>query len=94
MTSIINTGGFINADNIAYLGLGDNINSYNTFSYCGNNPVMFTDSTGNFPFGIIIILSLGVILGGILGYNSDVKIGQTQTVEKSLSLETDETVTE
>ncbi|MFA6860602.1 MAG: RHS repeat-associated core domain-containing protein [Clostridia bacterium] len=39
------TGRFINMDDISYLD-PNTINGLNLYSYCANNPVMFTDSTG------------------------------------------------
>jgi len=38
-------GRFINAD--AFVSTGTGILGYNMFAYCNNNPVMYTDSTGN-----------------------------------------------
>ena len=40
---------FINADDIAYLGMGG-LTSYNLFAYCGNNPVMGYDPYGTFDW--------------------------------------------
>ena len=42
-------GRFINADDAGNLGIGDELLSYNLFSYCANNPVMGYDPTGNWP---------------------------------------------
>ncbi|MFA6860604.1 MAG: RHS repeat-associated core domain-containing protein [Clostridia bacterium] len=39
------TGRFINMDDTSYLD-PNTINGLNLYSYCANNPVMFTDSTG------------------------------------------------
>ena len=41
-------GRFINADN-QIAGVGGNILGYNLFSYCFNNPVNYSDPTGNWP---------------------------------------------
>ena len=41
-------GRFINADDISYIQPTD-INGLNLFAYCGNNPVMFIDSSGLWP---------------------------------------------
>ena len=38
---------FINADEIGYLGANGDLNSYNLYAYCSNNPVMYVDPTGN-----------------------------------------------
>ncbi len=48
---------FISADDMEYLGAGDSLDSYNLFIYCGNNPVMGYDPTGNWDWG-------GVLVGG------------------------------
>ena len=42
-------GRFINADDIAYLGMRG-LTSYNLFAYCGNNPVMGYDPYGTFDW--------------------------------------------
>ncbi len=39
---------FISMDDIGYLGASNTINSYNLFTYCENNPVMFVDTSGHF----------------------------------------------
>ena len=39
---------FINADHINYLGANGDINAFNLYAYCSNNPVMYVDSTGKF----------------------------------------------
>jgi RHS repeat-associated protein len=41
-------GRFISADNVGYLGAGENLTSYNLYAYCGNNPVMKLDPSGCF----------------------------------------------
>ena len=60
---------FISADDMEYLGVGDGISGYNLFAYCGNNPVMGYDPTGNWDWG-------GFIVGaGIIGVGAAVAIG-------------------
>jgi len=41
-----NTGRFISADGVGYLGANGDLNSYNLYAYCSNNPVMGIDPTG------------------------------------------------
>lgn len=41
------TGRFLNADALEFLGEGGEITGYNLFAYCLNNPVMMADSTGD-----------------------------------------------
>ena len=43
------TGRFLNADNVNYLGISESILSYNAFVYCENNPMNKNDSLGCFP---------------------------------------------
>ena len=40
---------FISADDISYLGANGDLNSYNLYAYCSNNPVMYSDTSGNMP---------------------------------------------
>ena len=60
-------GRFLNAD--TYLNGNGDIIGYNLFAYCSNNPVMFTDYTGESILGIIAALILAaagtaVVLSG------------------------------
>ena len=60
---------FINADGGIY-PVDGSVNGYNLFAYCVNNPVIYADKTGNFPWLVAIIIGAGAIVGGILGANS------------------------
>ena len=57
-------GRFLNAD--GYLAeLGGNINGYNLFAYCLNNPVNLSDTTGHWPswsqaFAVVAVAALAV----------------------------------
>ncbi len=44
------TGRFLNADSLSYLGDGDELSNYNLYAYCGNNPVMGYDPYGTFDW--------------------------------------------
>ena len=52
---------FINAD--TYLSTGQGILGHNMFTYCGNNPVNYCDSSGRFFFTL-----LGAVIGAAAGY--------------------------
>ena len=56
------TGRFISPDAPSYLGANGDLNSYNLYAYCSNNPVMYTDPEGNktIAFGISGGFSIGV----------------------------------
>ena len=41
-------GRFLNADTLPYLGADGELRGYNLYTYCGNNPVMYTDPSGHF----------------------------------------------
>ena len=67
-------GRFINADDISYIQPTE-INGLNLFAYCGNNPVMYVDPTGQFPLlalilGLVAIAGLGLIIGGVASDNN------------------------
>lgn len=47
-----NTCRFINAD--GYISTGQGILGYNMFAYCGNNPVMYTDASGNIRSHVVV----------------------------------------
>ena len=57
-------GRFISADSVEYLE-PESVNGLNLYTYCGNNPVMYTDPEGNFLISTAVLI--GAIIGGIIG---------------------------
>ena len=57
-------GRFISADALGYLGANGDLNSYNLYAYCSNNPVMYFDQSGHKPEWIsnLLIVGAGVLL--------------------------------
>lgn len=55
---------FINADDIGFLGINNDYNSYNLYAYCGNNPIVRED-TGGYFWNTIIGAAAGAIVGGV-----------------------------
>ena len=53
---------FINAD--GFVGTGDGICGHNMFAYCGNNPVLRKDESGEF-WHLVIGGVVGAIIGGV-----------------------------
>ncbi len=69
-------GRFINADG-ALAGVGGDVQGYNLFAYCFNNPVMYSDSSGNWPkwatgalciVGGAVQIAAGIGLGATVGW--------------------------
>ncbi len=56
-------GRFINADDVALLGANGDFASYNLFAYCGNNPVIREDKSGQF-WNFIVGAVGGALIGG------------------------------
>ena len=65
------TGRFINADDISNLGADGELNGYNLYAYCGNNPVMGYDPYGTFDlWGFAkgvgrIVTGIGAVAAGV-----------------------------
>ncbi|MBE6632773.1 MAG: RHS repeat-associated core domain-containing protein [Ruminococcaceae bacterium] len=52
---------FLNADGLSNLGMDGEILSYNLFTYCGNNPVMGYDPTGEWDWGVFLEIVTRVV---------------------------------
>ena len=66
-------GRFINADAVDYAD-PQILNGINLYAYCLNNPIMYLDPTGHFPWFILILaIGFGAAAGGIAAYNEDPK---------------------
>ena len=64
---------FINAD--GYVNANGDFVGFNMYAYCGNNPVMYVDPTGEFILtalivGVIAGSVIGGSIGGVIAYNS------------------------
>ena len=56
---------WLTPDSVEYLD-SSNINGLNLFSYCNNNPVMYSDGSGHFP-GLITAMLIGFGVGFLVG---------------------------
>ncbi len=61
-------GRFVNGDAATYLGTRKVALSYNLFTYCENNPIMYVDVSGESLTAVLIGIVVGAIIGGVLGY--------------------------
>ena len=59
-------GRFISPDSVGYLGANGDLNSYNLYAYCSNNPVMYADPSGHFVISLSALL-IGVAIGAGVG---------------------------
>ena len=59
-------GRFISQDALDYAD-PDTINGLNLYAYCGNNPVMNVDPTGEFLLSILAILGISALVGAAVG---------------------------
>ena len=60
-------GRFISPDSIEYLD-PTSINGLNLYAYCGNNPVMYSDPSGNSAtVAILVCIAAGALIGGSHG---------------------------
>ena len=67
-------GRFINADDISYLGANGDLQGFNLYAYCSNNPVMGYDHMGQ-AFLDVLKGFLGNIVSSIEGESSSVNVG-------------------
>ena len=68
-----NTCRFISPDDTEYLGANGDLNSYNLYAYCSNNPVMYTDPSGHFVVSALIgAIIAGALVGALTKYVPDV----------------------
>lgn len=56
------TGRFLNADAVDYLGEGEELRGYNLFTYCSNRPIHLSDPTGKF-----LCAAIGATVGFLFG---------------------------
>ena len=74
-------GRFLNRDTVTYAD-PETIGGIDLYAYCLNNPVMYSDPTGQ-SIIIAIILGLGFIAGGVVGgklaYDNAINDGKTGT---------------
>ena len=66
---------FLTPDEIYYLGANGDLSSFNLYSYCSNNPVMYADPSGHFAISTLII---GAIIGTVIG-------GATSVISQGLT---------
>ena len=63
-------GRFITIDDLSYID-PEHINGLNLYAYCGNNPVMTVDPTGQFFFsfliGCLIAVAASTVVGAVVG---------------------------
>lgn len=64
-------GRFVQPDN--FVQTPDNIQNFNRYSYVYNNPLSYTDPSGNYGD------PLSAIIGGVLGFKAGIEIGKTKT---------------
>lgn len=55
-------GRFLNADSALNLGANGDVLSYNLYLYCSNNPVNFTDPTGEAWYNVLGWIGLGLVV--------------------------------
>ena len=81
---------FISADQYELVGtLSDVVGQLNLYAYCNNNPIMYTDPSGEIVLStalIIIGAVAGVIAGGYIGYQAVVNDPTLTTSQKLASI--------
>ena len=54
---------------MSYLGADETVTGYDLYAYCGNNPVMGYDPTGNWDWGGVIV-GLSLVAAGVITIRS------------------------
>lgn len=67
------TGRFLNADDVDYIGISKTNISFNAFAYCENNPISNTDPNGRIAISTILGAVFGMVFGAI-GFFLDIII--------------------
>ena len=69
---------FLNPDTLDNLGANGDLNSFNLYAYCSNNPVMYVDPTGEIAGWIIALIIVVVTVNDISKLNDEnVKISDS-----------------
>ena len=55
---------FVNADDVSYLGANGDLQGFNLYAYCYNNPIMYADHNGN--LGIIATVLISTLVGAAI----------------------------
>ena len=81
-------GRFINADGLSKLGANGDLEGYNLYAYCSNNPIAGYDPEGESFLLVGLFLAATTIAGGIFGATRDEKMldnsfGKEDEVESS-----------
>ena len=80
---------FISPDDPTYLGVNDELTSYNLYAYCGNNPITNIDPSGHSFIVAALILVATTVIGGIVA--GAISYGQQTERIKNNSTTDDET---
>lgn len=69
---------FISADQYELVGmLSQTLGQMNLYAYCNNNPIMYTDESGEGIFAVLMILVVGTFVGSTIGGVSGYLQGDT-----------------
>ena len=59
------TGRFLNAD--GYINANGDLQGFNMYAYCSNNPVMYRDDSGESILAAVIFIGVSALIGGGMG---------------------------
>ena len=74
------TGRFISQDSIDFL-VPNHLTGLNLYAYCNNNPVMYSDPSGNSILVTLGIMAIGALIGAAVGAGSSIVTQQVMTGE-------------
>ena len=80
---------FLNPDTFDNLGANGDLNAFNLYAYCGNNPVMYVDPTGEIAWWVVALIvvvavvAVNHLVSGLECAIAESNVKETYTVDEA-----------